>query len=201
MLCAKVVELLRKNPILWVPYVAAGLLASCLWELRGLVQSGIMHWFTTGHFVMDGKIALTRNNLDAESNGTIACIPIGIAAVVLVVGLFVAALLATSTIVDSIERKQPPGAKDILAGVWAHWRRILLFGLRFLATFVFFAAGITALMYYLLFRTHRQYVYHLPFWLIAGMLLVTVGCTAWLVMPPGDPSAKRWRGCAGFSPN
>lgn len=183
-LCGKAVELLRNNPILWLPYIAAELLASCLWELRGLVQSGIMHWFTTGHFVMDGKIALTRNNLDAESNGTIACIPIGIAAVVLVVGLFVAALVATSVIVNSIERKQRSDARDILAVLGTHWRRILQFGLRFLATIVVFAAGITGLLYYLLFRAHSQYPYHLPFWLLAGMLLVAVGCTAWLVMPP-----------------
>lgn len=183
-LFGRVVELLRKNPILWLPYIAAELLASGLWELRGLVQSGIMHWFTTGHFVMDGRIALTRNNLDAQSNATIACIPIGIAAVVLVVTLFVAALVATSAIVDSIEREQRFDARDMMAGLGGHYRRILLLGLRFLAIFVVFAAGTIGLLYYLLLRAHRQYLYHLPFWLLAGMLLVAVGCTAWLVMPP-----------------
>jgi len=181
-LCGRMAELLRKNPILWLPYVAAELLASCVWELRGLVQSGIMHWFTTGHFVMDGKIALTRNNLDAQSNGTIACIPIGIISIVLVVGLFVAALVATSAMVKSAEREQRSNAGMILAEIAAHSGAILLFALKLLVTFAVFAAGAVALSFAIPFFAHRRYL-PTSFWFLAGDLLISVGGTAWVVMP------------------
>jgi hypothetical protein len=175
-------DLLRKLPIVWLPYIAAELFAICLWRLRGLVQSGIMHWFTTGHFVMDGEIRLTRDNLDAQSNATIACIPIGIAAVVLVVGLFVAALVATSAMVKSAEREQRPNAGMILAEIAAHWGAILLFALKFLVTFAVFAAGAVALSFAILFFAHRRYL-PTSFWFLAGDLLISVGGTVWVVIP------------------
>lgn len=175
-------ELLSKYPILWLPYIAADLLTICLWRLRGLAEKGIFHWFTTGHSVLGGDIALPRHDSATLARASIAYAPIGIATIIAVVCLFVAALSATAVMVDSIEREQRPEAREILADIAAHWRRILLFALRFLITFGVFAAGTMVPSYYLLYLAHRQDLLT-SFWLVAGLMLVVVGCTAWLIMP------------------
>lgn len=183
-LCGRVAELLRMHPILWLPYIAADLLAICLWRLRGLAEKGIFHLFTTGHShsVLGGDIAFHRYDSAALARASIAYAPIGIATIIAVVCLFVAALVATAYIVDSIEREQRPDAREILSKLAAHWRRILLFALRFLITVGVFFAGTTLLSYYLLSLAHRQELLT-SFWLLAGVILIGVGCTAWLVMP------------------
>ena len=172
------------HPILWLPYLAANLLAICLWQLRGLAEKAIFHWFTTGHShsVLGGDIAFLRVDSATLARASIAYAPIGIATIIAVVCLFVAALLATADIVDSIEREQRPDAKEILSKLAAHWRRILLFALRFLITVGVFFAGTMLLSYYLLSLAHRQ-EFLTSFWLLAGVILIGVGCTAWLLMP------------------
>ncbi len=181
-LCGKVAELLRENPILWLPYIAADLLAICLWRLRGLAERGIFHWFTTAHSALGGEFALPRHDSATLAKASIAYTPIGIATIVAVVCLFVAALLATADIVDSIEREQRTDAKEILARLVAHWWKILLFALRFLITVGVIFGGTAALSFYLLFLAHRQDLLT-SFWLLAGGMLIGVGCTGWLVMP------------------
>ena len=111
-LCGKVVELLRKHPILWLPYIAADLLAIFLWHLRRLAEKRILHWFTTGHSALEGDIRA------ALAKASIAYAPIGIVAIVAVVSLFVGALVATAVIVDSIEREQRPDGRMILEYLW-----------------------------------------------------------------------------------
>jgi len=179
-----VAELLRNHPILWLPYIAADLIAICLWQLRGLAEKGIFHWFTTSHShsVLGGDIAYPRYDSAALTRASIAYLPIGIATIIAVVCLFIAALVATAEIVDSIEREQRPDAREILADLAAHWRRIFLFALRFLITIGVFTAGILGPSYYLLYLAHRQDLLT-SFWLVAGLMLVVEGCTAWLIMP------------------
>jgi uncharacterized membrane protein len=133
-LCSRVAELLRKHPILWLPYIAADLLAICLWRLRGLAEKGIFHWFTTSHSVLGGDIALPRHDSATLARVSITYAPIGFATIIAVVSLFITALWATNDIVDSIEREQRPDAREILSKLAAQWRRILLFALRFLIT-------------------------------------------------------------------
>jgi len=183
-LCDRVAELLREHPILWLPYIAADILAICLWRLRGLAEKGIFHWFTTitVHSVLGGDIALPRRDSATLARASIAYAPIGFATIVAVVCLFVASLLVTAAMVDSIEREQRLDAREILARIAVRWRRILLFALRFLITVGVFIAGITLLSYYLLFLVHRQELIT-SFWLVAGLMLIGVGCTAWLVIP------------------
>src|SRR4051812_24582450 len=127
-LCRGVAQLLRKHPILWLPYIAADLLAICLWRLRGVAERGIFHWFTTGRSALGGDIALPRH--DSMAKASLAYAPIAITTITAVVWLFVAALFATGAMVDSIEREQRPDARELLSGLAAHWRRILLFALR-----------------------------------------------------------------------
>ncbi len=182
-LCIKMAELLRKHPILWLPYFAADLLAICLWRLRGVAERGIFRWFTTRRSVLGGDIALPRHDSATLAKASIAYAPIGIITIVAVVWLFAAALVATADIVDAIRGEQRGLDKtEILAHVAAHWRRILLFSLRFLITIGVFVAGTTGLSYYLLFLTHRQDLLT-SFWFLTAQILVGVGCTAWLVMP------------------
>jgi hypothetical protein len=183
-LCRRIAELLKKHPILWLPYIAAHLLAICLWQLRGLAERGIFHLFTTGysHSVLGGDIAFHHYDSATLARASIAYAPIGIATIVAVVCLFVAALLATANIVDSIEREQRPDAREIFPFLAAYLRRILLFALRFLITFGAFAAATMIPSYYLLYLAHRQDLLTY-FWLIDGLILIVVGCTAWLIMP------------------
>jgi hypothetical protein len=162
-----------------LPYIAAQLIAICLWRLRGLAEKGLIRWFTTGHSVLGGENALPRSDYAAYTRASIAYLPIGIATIVVVVCLFVAALVVTAAMMDSIEQEQWPDARKIRADLAAHWRRILLFALRLLVTFGAFAAG-TALP--LVFWAYRLDLLT-SFWVLAGYLLVAVGCTAWLVMP------------------
>lgn len=181
-LCGRVAQLLRKYPVLWLPYIAADLLAICLWRLRGLAEKGIFRWFTTSHSVLSGEVASTHYDSASLTRASIAYFPIAIITVIIVVCLFVAALVATADIVDSIEREQPPVAREILAKLAAHWRKLLLFALRFLITAGVFFAGTTGLSYYLLFLT-RRLDFLTSFWFLAGQLLIEVGCAAWFVMP------------------
>ena len=182
-LCRGVVKLLKDHPILWLPYIAADLLAIVLWRLRGLAEKGIFHWFTTGHSELGDEIALSRHDYYAAlTRASIAYIPIGIATIVAIACLFVAALSSTAAIVNSIERKQRPNERKILASLAVHWRKIILFALRFLITFGVFAAGIGIPSYYLIYLAHRQNLLT-SFRLVAGLMLVVVGCTAWLIMP------------------
>ena len=183
-ICRRMTELLRNHPILWLPYIAAHLLAICLWQFRGLAEKGIFHLFTTGHShsVLGGDIAFHRYDSATLARASIAYAPIGIATIVAVVCLFVAALLATANIVDSIEREQRPEGREILKSLAAHWRKIILFALRFLITFGAFAAATMIPSYYLLYLAHRQDLLT-SFWLVDGLMLIVVGCTAWLIMP------------------
>jgi hypothetical protein len=181
-LCSRIANLLMKHPILWLPYIAADLLAICLWQLRGLAEKYIFHWFTTGHSVLGGDIALPRHDHAALIRASILYFPIAIATVVVIVCLFVASLLVTVDMVDSIENGQRPDGRAIFISLAAHWQKIILFTLRFLITFLLFTAGTVALSYYLFFRMHLQ-DFHTPFWFDAGMMPVVVGCTVWLAMP------------------
>jgi hypothetical protein len=190
-LCLRTGELLSRHPILWLPYLGADLLAICLWRLRGLAQKSIVHWFATGHSALGGSIALPPHDYAALNRAFLAYLPIGIATILSIVWLFVAALLATATMVHSIELDQRPDAGKILTEVSAHWLRILLFALRFLITLVVFAGGTTALSSYVLFLLHRGDLFHTSFGLIAGLVLVGIGCTAWLVIPSALRLLKR----------
>jgi hypothetical protein len=181
-ICRKVADLLRKHPILWLPYLAADLLSIGLWQLRGLAQKSIIHWFTTVNSVLGGNVSMPLHDNAALTRGFIAYLPIGITTIVTVVCLFVAALVATAAMVVAIERGQTPDGKTILVSLAADWRMMFLFALRFLITFAVFVGGLIALIFYLLFLTHRQDQLT-SFWLQAGVLSVGVGLSSWLVMP------------------
>jgi hypothetical protein len=165
-----------------LPYLAAQLLTIALWQLRGLGQKRIIHWYTTGHFALGGGIASPRTDYSALNNALAAYLPVAIATIIAVVCLFVAALMTTAAMVDAIAQEQRLNKSRILTQLTVHWRRILLFSLRFLITVVAFVAGTVGLSYYLLFRLDRLGILS-TLWFQAILILVGIGCTAWLVMP------------------
>jgi hypothetical protein len=175
-LCSEVVEYLRKHPILWLPYIAADLLAIFVWQLRRVAEKSIFRWFSSGHSALEGDIHAT------VAKASFAYAPIAIVSIVAVVSLFVAALVATAVIIDSIGREQRPDARMILAIPAARWRKILLFSLRFLITAGVFGGGTGGLAYYLLSRAHRQDLIT-SFWFLAAGTLVWVGFAGWLLVP------------------
>jgi hypothetical protein len=181
-LCRRTYELLRTHPALWLPYLVAELLAIFLWQLWGMAREGIFKWFTTGHSVLGGNLSAPRDNYAALDRASIVGLPLGLATVLVVVCLFVAALVATAAMVNSIGREQKLDASEILGGVAQRWRAILLFALRFLIVFGVIGAGTTAVFFFALRMTHRE---DLHTWYVSnsGMMLVWVGCAAWLVMP------------------
>jgi len=181
-LCSRVAELLRSHPILWLPYVVAHLLAVGLWRLRGLAQARIVHFFTTSGSVLGGDTGVPQSDPSALTRAFAAYLPIGITSIVAVVYLFVIALLATATVVHSIEREHRLDQKEMLGELVAEWRRALLFALRFLITLVACAAALLTPTYYSLIQMHRWSLVR-SVWFEAAMAPIIVGCVAWLVMP------------------
>jgi hypothetical protein len=178
----KTAELFRMHPVLWTPYVAAELLAICLWRLRGVAEKGIFRWFLTRHSVLGGDIAVPNTDHAALARASIAYAPIGLATIFVVVFVFVVALVVTASLVDAIGREQTPDLRELLAGLVPRWRRILLFSLVFLVAFGVFAAGAAGILFCLLYAVHRPDLLTSAIWPPA-FLLVSVGCPAWLLMP------------------
>ena len=203
-LLRKSIELLRENPILWLPFLIADLLTIGLWRLWGIVRRVIFHWFTTRHSVLGGEVPVPSTDHSALTNASLANLPIGLAAVIAVVCLFVAALSVTATMVDVIGREQNLNAKEVLAGVIARWRKILLLGVTFLVLIAAFAAAVLAPVFFVLYRVHRPDLLTSPL-LAPVAMFVVVGCSVWLIMPATirlicadrevlDPSRTRVRG-------
>ena len=130
---------------------------------------------------MGGNIALTPDHT-ILARASITYAPIGFATIFVIVCLFVTALMVTAGMVDAIGREQRTDARKVLAIIASQWRRILLFSLKFLVTFGVVAAGATILSYSLLYTVHRLDLLASTF-LLLGLVLVVVGCAAWLVMP------------------
>jgi hypothetical protein len=181
-LCGRVAELLREHPILWLPYLSADLLAIGIWWLRGVTETGIIHWFRTSHSALAGGAAFPRDNYEVLNKALFAVAPIAVASVIAIVWLFVAAILATDAMVGSVGREQRPNFREMLADLAARWWRALLFALRLLLTFAVFAVGTVALSFYLLYLLHRRDLFT-AHWLSTGLMLLSAGPVAWLVMP------------------
>lgn len=178
----KAAKLLLEFPVLWVPYLAAELLAIGLWRLRGMAEKGIFRWFSTSHSVLGGNMEAPAVDHATLAKASLAYAPIGLATIFVVVSLFVIALVVTAGMVDAIGREENPDARAALAGIAPRCRRILLFSLVFLAAFGFAGAGVLLPAVYLLKVVHRLEL--APSTALSfGLAPVVVGCAAWMVTP------------------
>jgi hypothetical protein len=178
----KTIELLRKNPALWLPYLVAELMAIGLWRLWGVVRTSIFHWFTTRHSVLGGELPVPSTDYSAPTKASFVTLPIGFVVVFAVVCLFVVALMTTAWMVDAINREQKTDVRGILAGVLQRWKRILLFTLLSLVAFGASMGGVGALLFFVLYLAHRPDLRtsHLS---ALGMSPVFVGCATWVLVP------------------
>jgi hypothetical protein len=124
-------ELLRDNPILWIPCPCANLLAICLWRLRGMAEKAIFRRFLTGHSVLGGDTWL-RPDRAMLAKASMVYAPVGFATIFAVVFVFVAALVVTAKMVKAIGSGQGPMLRVLWAEAVPCWRRILLFSVKFL---------------------------------------------------------------------
>ncbi|MGP8270899.1 MAG: hypothetical protein ACLQLH_12575 [Terracidiphilus sp.] len=128
-------NLFRKHPILWVPYIAAELLAIGLWRLRGLAEKEIFRWFTTRHSALGDFVT---PNLDHATlaKASLAYAPVGFVTMFIVVFLFVIAMVATAQMVNAVARDQRPELNKSLNGIASRWPEILKFAFKFLFTWL-----------------------------------------------------------------
>lgn len=181
-LLRKTAGILGKNPMLWLPYVVADLLAVGLWRLRGIAQRSIFQWFMMRHSVLGGNVVVPDTDHSALAKASITYAPVGLSTIFAVACLFVAALLMTAGVVDAIGREHKLDVSELWAGIVPRWRRGLMFSAAFLCAFGFFAAVVIGPTFYALLLLHRQELYTSSL-LISGTMAVIAGCTAWLVMP------------------
>lgn len=132
--------------------------------------------------MLGGDISAPIPDHAAMARASLAYAPIGFATIFVIVCLFVAALMVTAGMVDEIDRVQRPEARESLARIAPQWRGILLFSLKFLVAYGVFGAGVSFLYIYLLDAVHHQELATSAI-LLPMMVLVEVGCVAWLVTP------------------
>lgn len=178
----KTIELLRKNPVLWLPYLAAELMAIGLWCLWGVVRTSIFHWFTTRHSVLGGDVPASSTDYSAPTRVFQVSLPIGFVTVFTIVCLFVVALMTTASMVDAINSEQKIDVRGILAGFSQRWGKILLFSFICLVTFGACVAGGGGLFTFVLYRVDRAELLtsHISTF---GIVPILVGCATWVLMP------------------
>lgn len=181
-LLRKSVELLRENPILWLPYLIAELSAIGIWRLRGMAQKSIFHWFMTQYSVLGGEVPVAPTDHDALAKAGLTYTPVGLASIFTVVCLFVVAFMVTAKMMDAVGQEQKIQVKEILAGLGLRWGSIFLFSFVCLVTFAVFAGGAAALLVLVLYRAHHLDLRNSPIFTF-GMLPILMGCATWLLMP------------------
>lgn len=174
-------NLFREYPILWVPYLAAELLAIGLWQLRGMVEKVIFQWFTTRHSALGNSVT---PNLDhaALAKASLAYAPIGFATIFFVVCLFVIAMVATAQMVNAVASDQRPELNKSLNGIVSRWTKILTFAFKFLFAWLIFFAVSVWLLAVLVNMMHQS---ELPtsLWVSSIEATCVTVCLAWFLTP------------------
>lgn len=186
-LLRKSIDLLRWNPILWMPYLVAQLLAIGLWKIWGILRTDIFQWFTTSHSVLGGTVPDMDHS--ALASASLVAIPIGLATVFAIVCFFVCALMTTAGIVEAISQEQKVDVRQILVGLVPRWRRGLLFSVVVLLVSGACLAVVVASDFFILYFLHGpDYLQYRPDLSAAsistfGFTTLWMGCTGWLLMP------------------
>lgn len=180
----KTIELIRTDPILWVPYLCADLVTSCLTWLRRISSNAIFHWVTTKHLhsVLGGDAVTTDFDHAAMKKAILLSGPLEWATRYANACLYVAALILTASLVAMILRGEKPDLAVALPALRNNPSRIFRFTLIFCALILVLTALIAFPSSYLLnARYHAsQLLYSVT--IICGELLILI-CSAWVMAP------------------
>lgn len=181
-LLRKSIELLSENPVLWLPYLIADLLAVFLWRIWGVVRTSIFHWFTTRQSVLGGDVSVPSTDYSALARASQVAIPIGFVTVFVIVCVFVIAFMATAEMLHAINREEKIDAWGFLARLAQRWGKLLVFSLKCLAVFGAFLVGVGALLSFILFRFHVTNLRTSNIFEF-GLSAVCAGCGTWVLTP------------------
>lgn len=179
----KTIELLRKYPILWVPYLCADVATSCLTWLRRLASKAIFHWVATKHLhsVLGGDVVTTNFDYDTMKKALRLSAPLEWVTQYVNACLYVAALILVAVLVAMVLRGEKPDLAAAAPTLRTYSRRILLFALIFCAlTLVLTALAILPSNYLLSVKLQQSRVFLA---LLIGEELLTTICSAWIMTP------------------
>jgi len=194
-------ELFRRNPILWLPYILAQLLAGFAWRMRTSVAQHLIqaaqHFFDRifGQRSAFGfLIEAPSSDIENLRRFLIAYVPLGVISQLLYVCLFVIALAVTATMVESILSGREPELMPSVNLVLRRWRQTLRFTLKSylfcFASMVLVLLAVTLAPDFFMDRTFTDAMI-----LTSAAQLTFVAIAAWLWMPGAlrflQPSAPR----------
>ncbi len=180
----KTLELLRKYPILWVPYVCADLLTSCIAGLRHLGTKAVFRWIITKHLhsVLGGDATTTNLDHAAIVKTELLSAPLQWLTTYVNACIYVVALVLTTALVAIILRGEKPDLAAALPALRTYPRRILLFALILLALTMVLTAFIGLPLSYVLNVKYLKSQILISV-AIVGIELLGMLCSAWIMAP------------------
>lgn len=205
-LCRKTIELLRRHPALWLPYLFAELTAQLVWWVRGTGERAIFAWFstTTSTSVLGGAYAGPNPSYEARIHALQAYAPVGLVAIYLCVVAYVLAFVLTGKALEPIREEKPTRWLELLASLRGRWRPLFLFAFLFpISMFLLAAAGAGPIIVLLRGTEHMELLKLFT----SVVLTAAFGATVWLLLPRSlrllRPDARaavsatlRWQGTA-----
>jgi hypothetical protein len=178
----KSLELFRKHPVLWVPYLAAELLAIWQWHQRGELEKAIFRWFSTSHSALGGEIVAGISNRANLARASMAYAPIGFMTMYSVICLFTVAMVTTAEMVNAVRRGERATLGASFKGVAARWPGILKFSFKFLLAFLVLM-GTSICLLLLWAKTTQAGEIPTALWVTSLEGTLLSGCLAWLLTP------------------
>lgn len=166
------------HPVLWLPYFCAALISVCVWCVRGMAKQAILHHFMALRSVLGGRVG-TYADLGAFSKASLAYLPIGVAAVMVVVLVFVIAFVVTAKTVDGMLRGDSRGLSWRVSEAFRRWDRILMFGLKLLVLCIGF---ILPFAFLIVLYAQREYDLY-PTALNSILVALISSCVVWVLLP------------------
>jgi hypothetical protein len=130
----KVLELLRANPILLVPYICADLSTSVLSWVRSFAQHQIVVWVRTQQSVLGFKVE--PYNIDAIKKAAMLSTPINVGTYLVSAWLYVAAFVVIASLVALILQDKEARIGQALPDLAGRVKRTLLYCVILLVTTV-----------------------------------------------------------------
>jgi hypothetical protein len=176
----KAFELFRRNPILWAPCCAAGLVTLALARLQKAEVHWLLSLFATQHSVLGGDVPSDLTL--AQHRVAAIAVPLGLLREVVDVLIFVIALAMTGKLVGTILEDQSPEIMAALKAIAPQWRSILLLSLKYILILGLMGGALIVLGRSPLTpgRIH-EVILSKTFSYAFG--LVGEACLAWLLMP------------------
>ena len=182
-------DLFWRNPILWVPYLCAGLLAFSLSRLGIDATQAIYHRAQTGHTVLGGEVRIPMDNY-ALAKARWESISVRLTVTYINICLFVMAFMITARLVGTVLDGEQPDFRKALHRVARRWTAVLMFSLKLSALFTFVGFGFGWLLVPHMERIHR-YSPRLYSATISLGILVEVGLVSWILTPAAIRMIRR----------